>query len=667
MTATDLVYSPYHYEIHEDPYPTYQRLRDEAPVYRNDERRLLGAVPPRRRGGGVPRQRALLVGPRRVARPGRVGARTPTARCRSSPWTRRCTAACAALVSRGFTPRRVAELEPRIRELTREHLDVALAKGAFDFIGDLAGKLPMDVICELHRRARRPTATSCGACPTCSSTARRAWTTCRPPASRRPSRWSTYYADMLAQRRADPPTTSPRRCSRPRSTATGSPTTRSWASCSSWSSPATRPPPSCSATPGTGPGATPTSGPSPSPTRPHPRLGRGDAALRHVEPDARPHHHRATSSCTAPSIPAGDRVRAARRLGQPRRARLRRARPRTTSTAPSSELQQIASFGFGRHFCLGASLARLEARVCLEELVRTRRRLRVDPAGIRRVHSRQRPRLRRPPHHGGRPLMPRFDAASRAPRRPSSPARRRASARRPRCAGRGRPPRRARRPAARPARGDGGGDRGRRRRGAGAAARPHRRRLDRRLRRSRPRPSSARSRSSCRTPATCCPATALGVDPDDFARQVQVNLLGAHRLVRRLGPAMVERRRGDIVFVTSDVVRVPRTYMAAYVDVQVRPRGPGPRHADGAGGHRRARRHRAPRPVDHRAGHHLERGRPSTRSSPTGSAGASSATRRAPARPGRRPRRSHAVVSTPRGTHLTLVEVEPEAPVGGTA
>src|SRR3546814_19428151 len=28
---------------------------------------------------------------------------------------------------------------------------------------------------------------------------------------------------------------------------------------------------------------------------------------------------------------------------------------------------------------------------------------------------------------------------------------------------------------------------------------------------------------------------------------------------------MVDRQRGDIVFVTSDVVRLPRTYMAAYV------------------------------------------------------------------------------------------------------
>src|SRR5690606_40048494 len=56
------------------------------------------------------------------------------------------------------------------------------------------------------------------------------------------------------------------------------------------------------------------------------------------------------------------------------------------------------------------------------------------------------------------------------------------------------------------------------------------------------------------------PATALTVDPDDFARQLQVNVTGAHRMVRALGPAMVERGRGDIVFVTSDVVRVPRTY-----------------------------------------------------------------------------------------------------------
>src|SRR5438874_1266403 len=37
LSSDELTYSPYAYEIHEDPYPTYARLRDEAPLYRNDE------------------------------------------------------------------------------------------------------------------------------------------------------------------------------------------------------------------------------------------------------------------------------------------------------------------------------------------------------------------------------------------------------------------------------------------------------------------------------------------------------------------------------------------------------------------------------------------------------------------------------------------------------
>jgi NAD(P)-dependent dehydrogenase (short-subunit alcohol dehydrogenase family) len=61
------------------------------------------------------------------------------------------------------------------------------------------------------------------------------------------------------------------------------------------------------------------------------------------------------------------------------------------------------------------------------------------------------------------------------------------------------------------------------------------------------------------------PVATLRTDPDEFAWQVQVNLLGAHRLIHALAPVMVERRRGDIVFITSDVVRVPRPSMSSYV------------------------------------------------------------------------------------------------------
>ena len=61
------------------------------------------------------------------------------------------------------------------------------------------------------------------------------------------------------------------------------------------------------------------------------------------------------------------------------------------------------------------------------------------------------------------------------------------------------------------------------------------------------------------------PETAVDTEPATFTRQVQVNLLGAQALAHALVPGMVERGRGDVVFVTSDVVRVPRPRMAAYV------------------------------------------------------------------------------------------------------
>lgn len=63
---------------------------------------------------------------------------------------------------------------------------------------------------------------------------------------------------------------------------------------------------------------------------------------------------------------------------------------------------------------------------------------------------------------------------------------------------------------------------------------------------------------------TVRPETALG-DAAGFADQVQVNLVGAQRVVSSLGRAMVGRGRGDVVLVTSDVVRAPRTHMAGYV------------------------------------------------------------------------------------------------------
>jgi cytochrome P450 len=84
------------------------------------------------------------------------------------------------------------------------------------------------------------------------------------------------------------------------------------------------------------------------------------------------------------TIPKGDRVLLL--VGSANRdesvfaeaSKYRIGRPDTTNSL---------SFGFGRHFCLGASLARLEAKVALEELVKAIATYEIDPSGIGRVHS----------------------------------------------------------------------------------------------------------------------------------------------------------------------------------------------------------------------------------------------------------------------------------------
>lgn len=157
------------------------------------------------------------------------------------------------------------------------------------------------------------------------------------------------------------------------------------------------------------------------------------------------------------------------------------------------------------------------------------------------------------------------------------------------------------------------------------------------------------------------PATALAVEPAEFARQVQVNVIGAHRLVRRLGPPMVERARGDIVFVTSDVVRVPRTHLAAYVTakhtleglaraMQMELEGTGVRVGIVRPGPA-ATEQQATWPAEVLDEVLAEWTRWGIVRHP------------GYLRPKDVARAVHTVVSMPRGTHLTLLEVEPEAPV----
>jgi cytochrome P450 len=85
------------------------------------------------------------------------------------------------------------------------------------------------------------------------------------------------------------------------------------------------------------------------------------------------------------TIPAGDRVLLL--VGSANRDPRAFTAPDVYDLDRPEPLPQLASFGFGRHYCMGASLARLEARVALEELLAAFSDYDIDPDGMERVHS----------------------------------------------------------------------------------------------------------------------------------------------------------------------------------------------------------------------------------------------------------------------------------------
>ena len=147
-TSQPVAYSPYAYEIHEDPYPTYARLRSEAPVYRNEEfdfwalSRHVDVLAAFRNVDGFSNAQGVSLDPSAF---GPNAHKMMSFLALDPPRHTRMR----SLVGKKFTPSKVAGMEDRIRAIALEHLEPALERGSFDFIADYAGRLPMDVISEL--------------------------------------------------------------------------------------------------------------------------------------------------------------------------------------------------------------------------------------------------------------------------------------------------------------------------------------------------------------------------------------------------------------------------------------------------------------------------------------------------------------------------------------
>lgn len=375
-----LSFSPYDYEFHNDPYPVYARLRAEAPVYRNDELGFWVLSRYDDVAAGFRDFEAFSNANGVMVEPSMWGPNAANFISFLAMDPPRHTA-MRGLISRGFTPRRVAALEPRIREIAGRYVDEAVDRGSFDFMTGLAAALPLDVISELigvaeddRGQVRRLVDQMLH---------REEGMRDIPPAAVEAGMSITeYFLSLIAERRRAP--AQDLISALVDADTVGAPLTDAelvaflfllvgagiettthllgsawyWA----WRNPAQR----AAAFGGNIAGWIEETLRYDSPAQVVARLAARDLDL---------HGGRVPAGAQVLLLP-GSANRDDRVFPDPDRYDLGR------------DTSKLISFGSGRHFCLGAPLGRLEARVALEQLVaRVRPDYEIDPAGVRRVHS----------------------------------------------------------------------------------------------------------------------------------------------------------------------------------------------------------------------------------------------------------------------------------------
>ncbi len=142
----DLYWDPFDIELDLDPYDTWKRMRDDAPLYRNDQYDFWALS-----------RFADVEAAHRDPKSFSSAHGTVLEIMTDDPYpggqmifldapehTR-----LRALVSRAFTPRRIEALEGRIRELSADFLDRLSGRDSFDYVQDFAVYLPSMVISSL--------------------------------------------------------------------------------------------------------------------------------------------------------------------------------------------------------------------------------------------------------------------------------------------------------------------------------------------------------------------------------------------------------------------------------------------------------------------------------------------------------------------------------------
>jgi cytochrome P450 len=144
VSAGAVHWDPYDPRYFANPYPTFRRLREEAPVYYNEQYDFYAVSRYEDVERGLANRDTFISGRGAVLE--FIKSSTPIPKGIFIFEDPPLHTIHRGLLTRVFTPKKMAALEPRIRAFCAEALDPLVESGSFNFIDDLGGKMPMRVI-----------------------------------------------------------------------------------------------------------------------------------------------------------------------------------------------------------------------------------------------------------------------------------------------------------------------------------------------------------------------------------------------------------------------------------------------------------------------------------------------------------------------------------------
>ena len=144
INTSDVYYDPYDVDIDADPYPVFRRLREEAPLYYNEQYDFFALSRFDDVEQGLVDRDTYISGRGGILELIKAGVVMPPGiLIFEDPPTHTIH---RGLVSRVFTPKRMNALEDQIREFCARSLDPLVGTDRFDFVADLGAQMPMRVI-----------------------------------------------------------------------------------------------------------------------------------------------------------------------------------------------------------------------------------------------------------------------------------------------------------------------------------------------------------------------------------------------------------------------------------------------------------------------------------------------------------------------------------------